>query len=587
MDENPLPRIGTPPGAIPRSDLTGDTRPSTPQELEDALHQLATNKQAWASLPVGNKIELLSEVLDSMWSVAEPWVAESVKAKGTTDLRYSYAEEWAFVANVVRTIRLLRRSLVEIQRFGRPRIPRGLTTREDGRVVAHVFPQSLYDRLLLPGTTAEVWMQPGVTIEETRATQAQWYRQDGSQAKVTLVLGAGNASMLIPSDFLYKMFVEGSVVLLKLNPVTSYLGPWLQRAFQALIDRGFLRIAYGGVDVGELLCEHPLVDELHTTGSDKTYEAIVFGTGQAADKRKQARTPRVAKPFTCELGNVTPVIVVPGPWTEADVRAQAERIARWVAINAGFNCLTPRVVVQWAGWPARSSLNRSIGAVLADAPTRPAWYPGAEERHAKFLEAHPEAQRYGAAARAGHLPWAFIPDLDPEDRQDVCFQNEAFCGLFAETALEAEDEADFVERAVRWANETLWGNLTATLVVHPKSLSDPVMGPVIEQAVTDLHYGMVVINQFAGLAFFAGTTTWGAYPGNASHDIQSGVGVTSNTLMFGRPEKSVVRSPFTLSPDPFRLESKRPAEAIRSLAYLQHAPSLWQATGFLYHVLRT
>ena len=47
-------------------------------------------------------------------------------------------------------------------------------------------------------------------------------------------------------DALYKMFVEGMVCVLKMNPVNEYLGPYLERALEPLIARGYLRIVYGG-----------------------------------------------------------------------------------------------------------------------------------------------------------------------------------------------------------------------------------------------------------------------------------------------------------------------------------------------------
>lgn len=72
-------------------------------------------------------------------------------------------------------IRLLAKSLHLIQRDGRPCIPGGTLSRDDGQVTARVLPQSLYDRLMLPGTTAEVWMEPGVSVQDTLDGQAAFY----------------------------------------------------------------------------------------------------------------------------------------------------------------------------------------------------------------------------------------------------------------------------------------------------------------------------------------------------------------------------------------------------------------------------
>jgi len=107
-----------------------------------------------------------------------------------------------------------------------------------------------------------------------------------------------------------------------------------------LIERGFFRVVYGGITEGNYLCNHPAVDEIHLTGSDKTFESIVFGSGPEGARRKAQKNPLISKPVTGELGNITPVIIVPGPWSESDIRKQAEKVTTWLTYNAGCNCLT-------------------------------------------------------------------------------------------------------------------------------------------------------------------------------------------------------------------------------------------------------
>ena len=587
MIEKQDPKLQTPSGFFRHSSLTYRNPPNREDEMDRALSLLQEKKQEWANLPLIERINILDDILLQMRTYAPEWASLSCDAKGNSGNAYAEAEEWAFVTIIFRMVRLLRKSLLQIRKYGHPLIPGPLRRRSNGQVVAQVFPQSFYDRLLLPGTSAEVWMQPGVTPEEVVETQASFYRSGKTEGKVALVLGAGNASMLIPSDILYQLFVEGSVILLKLNPVNDYLGPLVEKTFRSLIKPGYLRIIYGGSKEGSYLCLHNDVEEIHTTGSDKTYEDIVFGPGEEGRLRKAQKSPRITKRFTAELGNVTPIIIVPGSWSHADVYSQAERLASWLVINAGFNCLTPRLIIQWAGWSQRAELNQAIEEILGTIPTRAAYYPGAEKRQQRYLDAHPEARKFAREQKASHLPWVFIPGLDPANSEDICFRNESFCGLFAETDIQAGTVEEFLKKAARFANEQLWGNLTATIVAHPQTLKDPQLSLQVEQCIADLHYGMVLVNQFAGLGFMAITTTWGAYPGNSIYDIQSGTGITTNALMFALPEKSIVRSPFRLSPDPLLASSRRPKAFARQLAAFQYHPSVVEAAKLTWLAMRS
>ena len=141
-------------------------------------------------------------------------------------------------------------------------------------------------------------MQPGVTRESLVAGQAAAYADPDGHAGTALVLAAGNVASLGPRDVLSKLFVEGKVVVMKANPVNDYLVPHWNRALASLVEAGVLRIVDGGAAVGQYLTGHPRIDEVHITGSDKTYDAVVFGTGPDGARRKAADEPVLDKPVT-------------------------------------------------------------------------------------------------------------------------------------------------------------------------------------------------------------------------------------------------------------------------------------------------
>lgn len=562
------PAVGSPDFAS----LIEETRKTSKAEIDEMIDRVYQRREDWVHLGLEDRISILNTLLSDLIPIKNQWVEAELSAKGNPKGSGGEAEEWVILASVFRLIRKLRQSLVEIKEYGRPKFIGSPLSRGDGQVIAPVFPKTLDDRALFPGVTGEVWMEPEINIDEVIDTQAWAYRDDQLEGRVAMVLGAGNAAILPVGDLLHKLFVELQVVVLKMNPINTHLGPLLEKGFRALIDGGYLAIVYGGIEEGSYLCNHPKVDELHMTGSDKTYEAIVFGPGEEGRQRKARRKPRIKKRFTGELGNVSPVIVVPGPWSKREIEQQARYISTWLVANAGFACLNPRVIVQHASWRHRYELIDAIGLVLSQVPTRRAYYPGARQRHAEFVSQHPESRKFGGTS-AGHLPWTFIPNLDSTSTDEICFRREAFCGLCAETAIDANSIQDFLDRAVEFANEQLWGTLCATLIVHPKSLRDPGIAEAIDRALANLKYGTVSINMLAYYSAYLMGTPWGAFPGSETYDIQSGIGKTFNTLMFARPAKSVVRAPFKRL-EPTEVLSKNAVELCRRLAEFEAAPSV-------------
>ena len=561
--------------------------PTSRSRIDDALAVLEGQKQEWVALDIDERIDLLDDLRAGVVRTAEGWIEAAVRAKGMTFGSAEEGEEWmAGPAAVLRNISLLIGSLRDIRDFGVPQLPRNAYARPDGQVVAPVVPADGWDGLLYKGFTAEVWMQPEVTLDRLEDHQAAFYRNKSPRGKVALVLGAGTHSSSGPMDALYKLFVEGQVVLLKMNPVNEYLGPFLDEAFAPLRERGFFRLVYGGSAEGDYLCQHDLVEEIHITGSDKTHDAIVFGVGEEGAARKAEHSPRNAKRLTCELGNVTPVIVVPGPWSPSDLDFHGVNIATTVVNNSGFNCSATRVVIQHEAWDRREALLDSLRKAFEKAGDRKPYYPGTEERQKRFVEHHPDADQIGTKG-PGYAPWTMIHHLDPSDPDEICFNVESWCGQTSEVALPASSVVEYIDRAVEFCNGRLWGSLGASILVHPKSLDDPAAAEAVERAIAELRYGTIGVNHWFSIGYALVATTWGAFPGHPIDDIRSGRGVVHNTYMFDKPQKSVVRGPFRIWPRPaWFLDNKNAAEIGRKMTYFHADPSLARLPGLLWASLR-
>lgn len=561
--------------------------PTSQSRIDEALAILEDHKREWVALDIDERIELLERLRDGMAEVAEAWVEAAVRAKGMELGTSEEGEEWmAGPGTVLRNITLLITSLQDIRDYGVPQLPKPAFARPDGQVVAPVIPANGWDGLLFQGFTAEIWMQPEVTLDNLTDTQAAFYRNPQPQGSVALVLGAGNVASIGPMDALYKLFVEGQVVILKMNPVNEYLGPFIDDAFAPLRERGFMRVVYGGVAEGEYLCNHPLVEEIHITGSDKTHDAIVFGIGDEGARRKAENDPRNERELTCELGNVSPVIVVPGPWSSSDLEFQGVNLATSLVNNAGFNCTATRVILQHEQWDKREAFLDSLRKALAAAGDRRPYYPGAEDRQRTFVEHHPAAEQIGTKGK-GFVPWTLIHHLDPNDADDICFNMESWCGQTSEAALSAGSTVEYIDRAVDFCNEKIWGTLACSILVHPKSMKDPEIADAVERAIANLRYGAIAVNHWSGLNYAMVTPTWGAFPGHTVDDIRSGRGVVHNTYMFDKPQKSVLRGPFRVFPKPqWFFTNQRSAEIGRKMTYFNADPSLARLPGLLFAALR-
>jgi acyl-CoA reductase-like NAD-dependent aldehyde dehydrogenase len=534
-------------------------------DLDAAVARLRAAAPLFAELSVAERIALAESMRAGYARVAERSVRAACAAKRIPMGTPAEGEEWIagpFITILhlrlwIESLRLIeRRATTPIGRVGRTL---------DGRVTVQTFPSSRLDAAIFRGVLGEVHLRPGASD----ADRASFYHRREHNGRVVLVLGGGNVNSIPPLDVATKMFNEGKVCLLKVNPVNAYLGPLLEEAFAEPIRRNFLAVLYGGADEGSYLVHHPGVDEVLITGSDRTHDLLVWGpAGPERDARMAQNRPVLEKPITAELGNVSPVIVVPGPYSDRQLAWQAENIAGGVTNNASFNCNANKLLITERGWAQRLTLLGDIERVFAATPVRAAYYPGANDRYRQLTEGRAGTRTIGEPLE-GTLPWTVLMALDPDDETEKAFRTEPFCSILSETTVDSAGAVDFLDRAVRFANERLWGTLSATIVIHPTTLAAPGVAEALERAIMRLRYGTVGVNIWGAFGFAIGTP-WGGHPTSTPQDIQSGQGFVHNTAMLEGVEKTVVRHPLTVFPKPLHFPSHRTAHQVgRRLVALQ------------------
>lgn len=575
--------------------LSQQSTPSIPyDELDQALNTLAGNKDRWLKTTVAERIGILQEIKDRLMPVARSWAETAARKKDIANGSPLVGEEWisgpytvmGYCNQMIATL-----SQVEGKKHLDHTLVRELP---NGQVAARVLPHSIWDHLLLSGVKVDVWMQPGITPATLRANTASIYDPLSfahKKGKVALVLGAGNIAAIAPLDVFQKLYSENQVVILKMNPVNDYLIEFLTPVFQPLIERGVVRIVRGGADCGQYLCNHRLVDEIHITGSGASHDAIVWGTGDEAKASKAAGKPRNSRTITSELGAVCPTIVVPGPWTAADIEFQAEQVATQKLHNSGFNCVACQVLVLPREWSQKSDFVSALEDVISASQARSLYYPGAKDRITEFTKNNPKAIR---VPRRGGEPVLIAP-MGKENT--YARTTEVFAPAMSQVELSAADPEAFLKAAIAYVNSELHGTLGANIVIHPATIAQ--IGRVrMEELLIELRYGTIAINAWTGLGFLTPQATWGAFPGHTLEDVQSGIGVVHNTALFDRPERTVVEAPFrpfprnllslsfTLLPRPPWFVTNRKGHILgRLLVAFQYRPSFLKIPRIFFNAL--
>jgi aldehyde dehydrogenase (NAD(P)+) len=559
--------------------MDGAMTPSQVKDYDVALDVLHGAKDAWTQTSITDRISLLDQVKENLMNVADAWAKTATRMKQIPEGSPLSGEEWTSGPYAVMSAcngLILTLRHIEGKAFLKHLPKRELTT---GQLAVKVMPHSIWDHLLLSGVNAEVWMKKGVSAANLPEHTAIAYDipPAARRGKVALVLGAGNIASIAPLDVFQKLFLENQVVILKMHPVNDYLIEFLEDALSPLIDVDALRIVKGDAAAGKYLTTHAIIEELHITGAGATHDAIVWGIGAEGEKNRKAHTPQNDKRFTSELGAVCPTIVVPGPWSAADLKFQAEHIATQKLHNSGFNCVACQVLIMPKGWDKSTILLANLNAVVQKS-TRGAYYPGTVDR----LDAFKGKAKVHKFVVRGAAPSLIVNDVNDSD----WFTNtEVFGPAMSTHEMDAPDAQTYLRSAVEYANDQLHGTLGANILIHPKTIKE-IGKTQFENIIADLHYGTIAINAWTGLAFLVATCPWGAFPGHTPQEVQSGIGKVHNSFMLKDTERVVIQAPWapfprgllsgqlTLLPrPPWFITNKRQDKMGRLLTQFQHSPS--------------
>jgi hypothetical protein len=164
-------------GSVVFPTVDGKIPPTSQEDIETALGILDDNKDVWATMTAEDQIAILNQIKLDLPQIIDPWIKKTLEAKGLSTNPFGNAEEWVLVAALFRMVRVLRRSLLDIKQYGRPKIPRAIKSTPNGQIIVPSFPQSLKDKIVYQGVSGEVWMQPGISKDDIESNQAKYYHK--------------------------------------------------------------------------------------------------------------------------------------------------------------------------------------------------------------------------------------------------------------------------------------------------------------------------------------------------------------------------------------------------------------------------
>ncbi len=529
----------------------------TKLDIDRNINTLRVNSKEFSTIDNTKLISMLEESINNIKDVAYYWATVSAENKGVSNT-VAEGEEW--LGGPFATVFGIQYYIDTLKDLNKPLneelFDNNLNTYK-------VFPNNFLEKIFFPFISAEIKFGKNIKfseIEEYRGF-AMRYKHEPS---ISLILGAGNVSCIPLLDAIYHLVAKRSVVYIKLNPVNDYLLPVYEKVFSNFIALGYIVITKGSVDESKYMTEHNGIDHIHLTGSDETYENIVYGRKLNDEEKKLKSLDKInKKSFSSELGNVTPIIVHPGNWSNAELKFQARKIVTAKLNNGGFNCISAQIVLLPDNWKHTDKLMKYIKYYMNKVDDRLSYYPNSLNVLTS-LEKDKNYERLNDQSCA-------TPHLSREIKAYSKYETSEIWGTSIYfKKIDYENDLDYAKNVIDYCNNTLWGNLGATVLF--KKYNKRVNEPIKNLYINNLKYGTVAINEWSAIGFIIPTLPWGGYPGNKDNDIQSGQDFVHNSMFFESPLNGVVYSKFRMSNiiDPlWFVTNKKGKKVFKNLTYFQ------------------
>ncbi len=479
---------------------------------KEAIDQL--DPQKWANTSVIERLTLIEEVQKNLGKYAKELGATDAKMKNEhigADMVHMSEGIAATVTATASTL-LGIRHLYEALAHGQMPEPLGIEKISNDIYEIEVYPVHRMDKLA-------AGKQKGYIHVEGEPKQVN---PIDKPAGVIAVSGAGNYSSSI--EMAMAMFLENKVVIHKPHALNAESDKVWEKVYAPLVETKAL--AFCDADQGQAMSALEGLHSIYFTGS----------TGVAHAIQNAASAPLVS-----ECGGNNPCIIVPGKWTDKEIKDQAIQLASVGKMNGGAVCGRPQTIITSKNWPQKEQfLDALRKAIEEDTFANGTHYPGVDKTKAAFLENQPTTEVL--KPEGGKYPssdFVLIPGIKEDD---FAVTNEAFCQIFSELPLDSSTDTDeFLTKATDFCNNKLLGSLGCMVLVDNETFK--ANKGRVHQAVNELKYGGIAVNTIPPLVWSNAYLIWGGN-GETTENFVSGVGNFGNALNFDNVVKAVLIDDF-------------------------------------------
>ena len=355
-------------------------------------------------------------------------------------------------------------------------------------------------------------------------------------AGIIAVSGAGNYSSSI--EMAMALFLENKAVIHKPHALNEATDAVWEKIFKPLID--VKALAFCDADQGRQLSVLNGLHAIYFTGSTAVAHAI----------QNQASAPLVS-----ECGGNNPCIIVPGKWTDKDLKRQAIQLASVGKLNGGAVCGRPQTILTSKNWDQREQfLNELRNAIAEETFACSSHYPGVDKTKESFLKNQSSAEILRPEdGKHNKSDFVLIPNIS---ENDFAVTNEAFCQIFSELPLDVSTNTDeFLTKATEFCNNKLLGSLGCMILIDNDTME--ANKTRLNKAIQELNYGGIAVNDVPPNIWLNAYLTWGGC-GETTENFVSGVGNFGNALNFDNIKKSVLVNDFNATS--FELTNRKRVE---------------------------